>query len=179
MKTTLIYAGLFLASLLIATEIVLLLIPHDTEQAGARTESKPKLAEPPVSLVAKADSSAPGHDSPSIAPKDTLKSIEAAKSQGLRDSLELLMGQLATERKKVTALSEQVTADTARPDTATSKEKKVVAKLLEAMDAQGAARILHQLDDKEVKEILFAVKKRQAGKILSSLDPERAARIIR
>ena len=91
----------------------------------------------------------------------------------------MLEAQLAAERKKVSALSEQHMPDTTRTDTSGTKERKVVAKLLEAMDAQGAAKILHKLDDKEIKEILFAVKKRQAGKILGSLDPEQAARIIK
>ena len=179
MKPTLIYAGLSLASLLVAAEIVLLVVPHGSEQPGPKTESRAALGTPRDSLVAKADSVAPMHDSLAITSKDTLKNAGVTKTQGLRDTLELLMTQLAAERKKVSLLSVQTKPDTARPDTATSRQMKVVAKLLEAMDAQGAAKILHQLDDKEVKEILFAVKKRQAGKILSSLDPERAARIIR
>ena len=179
MKSNIVYAGLFLGSLLVAMEIVLLVVQHAPEQTELKTESTTATAAPPDSLAARVDRKVSKHDSLTTTSKDTVRVHEVVDSKGLRDSLALLEAQLAMEQKKVRALSSQVAADTSRSDTASTKEKKVVAKLLEAMDAQGAAKILHKLDDKEVKEILFAVKKRQAGKILGSFDPERAARIIR
>jgi len=185
MKSTLLYTGLFLASLLTAAEIVLLVVPHNADRAGSPGTTAPARPESRKdSLVAKIDTAVSKRDTVTVSAKDTLARTQTkhegiAEAKGLRDSLELLRGQLAAEQNKVVAMEAKSAADTAHADSSAARERKVVAKLLEAMDAQGAAKILHTLDDKEVKEILFAVKKRQAGKILSSLDPERAARIIR
>jgi flagellar motility protein MotE (MotC chaperone) len=64
-------------------------------------------------------------------------------------------------------------------DSARLKEQKTIAKLLESMSPEDAAKILQKMDDKQVKAILFSVKKRQAGKILASLEPQRVARMMR
>jgi flagellar motility protein MotE (MotC chaperone) len=113
-----------------------------------------------------------------VVARDTAKE-EPVASMELQDSIALLNSKLELERQKVASMVERATVDTTRKETEGSKDMKTMAKLLDAMDAQGAARILHNLDDKQVKEILLTVKKRQAGKILGSLDPERAARIMR
>jgi flagellar motility protein MotE (MotC chaperone) len=56
---------------------------------------------------------------------------------------------------------------------------KVQVKMLEAMGAEGAAKIMSTMNDKEVKAILQKLKKRTAAKILVSFDPNRAARLLR
>jgi flagellar motility protein MotE (MotC chaperone) len=175
----LIYVGMFVASLLVAIEVVLLLVPHNQEQTAPMVE--PRHNDKPLSrdsLVSRIDSMISVHDSVAVAAGDAVKRRPVA-STGLQDSLALLNTQLTLEKQKVASLTERTTVDTTHREPAESRDMKTMAKLLDAMDAQGAAKILHNLDDKQVKEILLTVKKRQAGKILSSLDPERAARIMR
>ena len=79
----------------------------------------------------------------------------------------------------VSAVRSKDTTASAPSDSARAKDQKAFAKVLEAMQAENAARILKDLPDDEVKRILLNIKKRQAAKILASLDPERAARIMR
>ncbi len=56
---------------------------------------------------------------------------------------------------------------------------KTQAQMLEAMGADGAAKVMSTMNDKEVKAILPKLKKRTAAKILVSFDPNRAARLLR
>jgi flagellar motility protein MotE (MotC chaperone) len=179
MKAPLIYAAMFLGSLLVALEVVLLIVPHDSERTadpGVATVKEEKPAKD--SLVAHIDSIGATHESVTVQPGDTAKAGGVA-SKEMHDSTDYLKAQLDLERKKVAALSDRAKVDTTAKSTERTKDMKTVAKLLDAMDAQGAARILQNMDDKQVKEVLLAVKKRQAGKILGSFDPERAARIMR
>jgi flagellar motility protein MotE (MotC chaperone) len=179
MKPMLIYAGMFVASLLVAIEIVLLLVPHDQERTVvALVPSHTGKGVPKASRVLRIDSTTTSRDSVAVATRDTVKK-EPPASIGLQDSIAHLNATLKLERQKVASLTERAVGDTTRHELVGSKDMKIMAKLLDAMDAQGAAKILQNLEDKHVKEILLTVKKRQAGKILSSLDPERAARIMR
>jgi flagellar motility protein MotE (MotC chaperone) len=179
MKPMIIYAGLFVAGLLIATEAVLLLVPHNTQQkaegttpgdhAGKLDTTKAKAD----TLVASADSvKKVGGDSTRV---DTMVHPAVARAAVQESKTEPMKETPPLETAKHTPAA----ADTARPATPARTDPKVIAKLIDMMDAQGAAKILRNMDDKDVKEILLAVKKKQAGKILSVLDPERAARIMR
>lgn len=67
----------------------------------------------------------------------------------------------------------------AESDSAASAQRKAMARLFDGMRPENAARILKDIDDDQVKQILLTVKKRQAAKILAALDPDRAARILR
>jgi flagellar motility protein MotE (MotC chaperone) len=51
--------------------------------------------------------------------------------------------------------------------------------MLEAMQPESAARVLRDMPDEDVKNLLLNVKRKQAAKILSALDPDRAAKIMR
>jgi flagellar motility protein MotE (MotC chaperone) len=178
MKNLVISIVLFVVSLVIATEIVLLLVPGKT-------------APPPRREAANVDSSAVKQgkprettresappEVPAVAAKDDSAAVHEAESGALRDSLARLRASLEAERQKPATAAPPV-VDSARVQPAAAKENKTMAKLLDAMDAQGAARILNNMNDGEVKAVLLSVKKRQAGKILGSMDPERAARIMR
>ena len=109
--------------------------------------------------------------------------------QQLKDSLQTLVLALEGEKQKVgRATTPQPLVVGQHPDTlgvavppesARATERKSMAKVLESMQAENAARILKDLTDSEVKEILLVVKKRQAAKILTALEPDRAARIMR
>jgi flagellar motility protein MotE (MotC chaperone) len=179
MKTKLIYAGLFLASLLVSTELVLVLVPRQRASDAKTTVGKQEKIASRQDTVAAQSTIAPSvHDSTRLAVADTIRK-QPVETGALRDSVKLLSTKLAAAQDRVASLMSIPPADTTHPDTTRMKERKAMAKLVDAMDAQGAAKILRNMDDNEVKEILLAVKKRQAGKILSSLDPERAARIMR
>lgn len=175
MKSKLIYAGLFLASTIVAIELVLLFAPHAQEP--------PK--ESPKAIIAKdsvavKDSTVNISSVASIQPDstDSLTS-KAANTPTLHDSLKVLEKQLEEQRRLVASLQTQVIQDTLKKDSTKTSGTKNLAKLLESMEAQGAAKILRNMNDDEVKQIITYMKKRQAGKVLSSLDPERVARIMR
>jgi hypothetical protein len=112
------------------------------------------------------------------------------ENQQLRDSLRALAATLASEKGKpgqpetpaaspVQATGGDSLRATVKPEPAKSAERNSMAKVLESMQAENAARILRDMSDSEVKEILLVVKKRQAAKILAALEPDRAARIMR
>jgi len=171
------YAMLFIGAMLVAAEVVLLVVPHHSEEVAAKVASNiPQAGKDSTGI--KADSIPPARNTIATVPKDTSKNAPP-RPTGVRDSVAILRTQLEVERQKVAALGERIVPDTTRQDTTGIKERKTMAKLIDAMDALGAAKILRNMDDKEVKEILLSVKKRQAGKILGSLDPERAARIMK
>lgn len=64
-------------------------------------------------------------------------------------------------------------------DTLRTQRRKSMAKVLEEMKPDQAAKILRNIPDEELRELMLILKKRQAAKILGSLDPERVARILR
>lgn len=135
--------------------------------------------------LALADSSRKA-DSTRTGGADSLKPPLADASR-LSDSIRTLQARLAEQEKTIAGLTEktaraQKSDSSAKPvlsDSARAKESKSFAKMLEAMPAEQAVRILKGLDDREVKAVLLTVKKRQAAKILSALDPDRAARMMR
>jgi hypothetical protein len=65
------------------------------------------------------------------------------------------------------------------PDTLTETERKKMVQIFEAMEAESAARILLNMSDAAVKQVLTTMKKRQSAKILAALQPEQAARILK
>jgi len=60
-----------------------------------------------------------------------------------------------------------------------TQEMQTMAKMLESMSPEDAARILQSTTDKEVREAILLVNRRQAARIMSLLDPDRAARIMK
>jgi flagellar motility protein MotE (MotC chaperone) len=95
----------------------------------------------------------------------------------------LLVVQLSSKAKvlesQVDSLKLQLQGTTAKVDTAAKQDWKSTAKLIESMSAEEACKILKEMNDTDVKQVLGKVKKRQAGKILAALDPSRAAKLLR
>jgi len=89
-----------------------------------------------------------------------------------RDSIKALMQTLAQLRERFSKPA------TERVDTLSEVEAKTMAQIFEAMEPSNAARILNNMDDYAVKQVLTRMKKRQSAKILSALDPQQAARIL-
>jgi len=188
MKAALQYIVVFGGSLLIVVAL-----------AAAAFLAKPDIFNPVVhpgqGQQAKIDSAArpPGarFDRPTLADLMGIDSLVLVRHevQQLRDSLRTLELALEGEKQKAgRAATPQPVVAGEHPDTpgvavpqdpARATERKSMAKVLESMQAENAARILKDLSDSEVKEILLVVKKRQAAKILAALEPDRAARIMR
>lgn len=171
------YAALFFGALVVAAEVVLLLVPQHTEEGTVKVAASVTTGGKD-SVMARTGGSNAVDNASLTGQQDTSQHAPPAASV-MHDSVAFLRKQLESERQKVTALGSRMVQDTTRHGAPESNEIKTMAKLIDAMDALGAAKILRNLDDKEVKEILLSVKKRQAGKILGSLDPERAARIMK
>jgi hypothetical protein len=66
-----------------------------------------------------------------------------------------------------------------RADSIRKSDLRTMAKVMESMEPESAAKILRDLPDSDVKDIVFRVKTRQAARILSAIEPERAARLIK
>ncbi len=104
----------------------------------------------------------------------------------MRDSVRTLLAALERERTKSqpapAAPALQRAAESQQPqqpDTAAVKLLKARAKMLEAMPAEDAAKIVSKLSDDETRALLRFVKARQAAKILAAIEPERASRMFR
>jgi flagellar motility protein MotE (MotC chaperone) len=65
------------------------------------------------------------------------------------------------------------------PDTLTESERKKMVQIFESMEPENAARILLNMSDAAVKQVLTTMKKRQSAKILAVLEPAQAARILK
>ena len=95
----------------------------------------------------------------------------------------ILVAQLSTKAKvlesQVDSLKRQLVSAKPKPDTTAQQDWKSTAKLIESMSAEEAVKILKEMNDSDVKQVLGKVKKRQAGKILAALDPVRAAKLLR
>jgi hypothetical protein len=67
----------------------------------------------------------------------------------------------------------------ARTDSLSESELKRMVQIFESMDAENAAKILLNMDDFAIRQVLTSMKKRQSAKILSVLEPQQAARILK
>ena len=188
MKAALQYIVVFGGSLLIVVALVAVAFL-------AKPDIFNPVLHPGQGQQAKVDSAASPHaarfDRPTLADLMGVDSLVLFRHevQQLKDSLQTLVLALEGEKQKVgRATTPQPLVVGQHPDTlgvavppesARATERKSMAKVLESMQAENAARILKDLTDSEVKEILLVVKKRQAAKILTALEPDRAARIMR
>ncbi len=150
-------------------------VPADSLSVTASTKAAQAPAKPAEIDTAK-----------SPAPEDLRTDSLHAEPQlatGAADSTTLA---LVSKRTESAALAETVrtTMDSsltviAGADSVQAEQRKSMAKVLEAMDPESAARILSDFPDGDVKQIILTIKRRQAAKILAALDPNRAARIMR
>jgi flagellar motility protein MotE (MotC chaperone) len=95
----------------------------------------------------------------------------------------VLVAQLSSKAKRlesqVDSLKQQLHGGKPKVDTTAQQDWKSTAKLIESMSAEEACKILKEMTDPDVKQVLGKIKKRQAGKILAILDPARAAKLLR
>ncbi len=157
------------------------IVPMETvSQASGETADSSKVS--PGSLVAHRGAESSGIALSSEQKKDT-NSVRQQKLQGApasnalsvsaeRDSIKALMQTLAQLRERFTKSA------TERLDTLSEVEAKTMAQIFEAMEPSNAARILNNMDDHAVKQVLTRMKRRQSARVLSALDPQQAARIL-
>jgi len=179
--------GTLVASLAIIAGIYFLrpqllgVVPKSPQTVAVRDSGAVKSPLAPPAVAQKSDSTGGKSDSTVHGPSAPLKGDAAAF---LADSIRSLMSRIDDQQKTIARLTAKGAQADSLPkvtvsDSARAKDSKSFAKMLEAMPAEQAVRILKGLDDREVRAVLLAVKKRQASKILSALDPERAARMMR
>ena len=158
----------------------------------------------PDLLKGTATAAAPDSLSRAVAPKfirefagptlDELTFTEKSRTDSvaiLRDSLGVLTRKLLAEAKKLSDLEKTISQKDSIPartpgqpaaqtqDASKATNAKSRAKVLEAMPAADAARILAGLTDEETKELLQFIKARQAAKIMAAIQPDRASRLFR
>jgi hypothetical protein len=184
MKTLIPYIVLFLGTLLTATLIVVAVMAFAPGLFGPTTEAAPEGPPAPVDIALMYG--------PTPADLHGVDSLALARSAvvRLRDSLDRYAAALAAERARADSLQGRAgdvpgAGGTAAAETTAAtpvsrvQERKSVAKMLEAMQPESAARVLRDMPDEDVKNLLLNVKRKQAAKILSALDPDRAAKIMR
>jgi len=160
--------------------------PKASQALVQKDSSASKSPGSPATAMQKSDSTNQKSDSTAhgAPPQATANRDDASR---LSDSIRTLMSRIDEQERTIAGLTQKKpdgrqsdsTAKASGADGARAKDSKSFAKMLEAMPAEQAVRILKGLDDSEVKAVLLGVKKRQAAKILSALDPDRAARMMR
>ena len=176
MKNTLIIVGGSVASFL-----VLLLV------GVGLLYMKPDLfVQSPAGAKAVVDSVKANVNTPAKSAHDSSQVVSAAKTTEMNPQAKpdtLLVSQLTEKTRSlesiVDSLKRNNKVEKAKADSVAQPDWKTTAKLIEAMNAEEAGKILKQMSDSEVKQVITKVKKKQAGKILANLDPDRAARILR
>jgi flagellar motility protein MotE (MotC chaperone) len=110
---------------------------------------------------------------------DTAASAPARQSVPANpDSASSLWKELQNTRQELLQLTAQLEAERRQSDSLRTI-RTAAAKLINAMNAEDAARVLGNVTDAEARDILLMISTRHAGKILSALDPGRAATILR
>ncbi len=110
--------------------------------------------------------------------KDTI-AVRDWVIETLRESVKEIEEELRTERQHNTRLISDNETLRAQLQEKMTEEMQTMAKMLESMSPEDAARILQSTTDKEVREAILLVNRRQAARIMSLLDPDRAARIMK
>ncbi len=112
---------------------------------------------------------------------NTLKHMLAAKNDSISakdDSIQILNKSLTQLQQKSADASSVIAQLQSQVDSWKNERRKDLASAYNDMDAAAAARIMKNLDDRDVIFILSSVQKKQAGKILGQLDPGRAAKLM-
>ena len=110
--------------------------------------------------------------------KDTI-AVRDWVIETLRESIKEIEEELRIERQQNKHLISDNETLRAQLQEKMTQEMQTMAKMLESMSPEDAARILQSTTDKEVREAILLVNRRQAARIMSLLDPDRAARIMK
>lgn len=187
-KKPLLFVGVFLVGFLLTAGLNYLqlkssYVPPAEAPSEAGEEKKPVLSidlgreeEPADSAMAEI----PAGESPAEAPAaDTTSKMDSLQlaireltaAARMKDSLLQSMRMELDQSKK--AVPKKVTL----PDSTDLKKPVKLAKIVENMPADEAAKMLEPLADDIVIDILLRIKQRQAAKIMAALPPARAAKL--
>ena len=111
----------------------------------------------------------------------TLKKMLAAKNDTIAvrdDSIRSLSRSLSQLQMKTSDASSMIAQLQSEVNSWKSKKKADLASAYNDMDPAIAAKIMTNLDDRDIIFILSTIQKKQAGKILGDLDPTRAAKLM-
>ncbi len=111
----------------------------------------------------------------------TLKAMLADKNDSLMvksDSIQSLNGEVSQLQRKYSDASNMVSQLQSQVNSWNSQRRKDLASAYNDMDPTAAAKIMNNLDDRDIIFILSSVQKKQAGKILGQLSPDRAAKLM-
>lgn len=111
----------------------------------------------------------------------TLKHILAVKNDSLtiyRDSLKNLADQLIQLQKRNSDANNVIAQLQSQANDLNNQRRKELAAAYNDMDPAAAAKILSQMNDRDIIFILSNVQKKQVARILSSIDPARAAKLM-
>ncbi len=151
----------------------------DSESSSGTLKPTVKLPPEASSLVAQAQPSDSTNGSNETV--NTLKAMLAEKNDSIsvkNDSIQQLSSSLAQLQKKNADASIVITQLQSQVDSWNSQRRKDMAGAYNEMDASSAAKIMRNLDDRDVIFVLSSVQKKQAAKILGQLDPTRAAKLM-
>ena len=112
---------------------------------------------------------------------NTLKSMLAEKNDSIsvkNDSIQQLNSTLAQLQKKNSDANTVIAQLQSQVNSWNSERRKELAGAYGDMDPATVAKIMKNLDDRDIIFILSSVQKKQASKILGGLDPERAAKLM-
>lgn len=112
---------------------------------------------------------------------NTLKTILAEKNDSIsakNDSIQQLNSTIAQLQKKSSDANNVIAQLQSQVNSWNSERRKELAGAYNEMDAPTVAKIMKNLDDRDILFILSSVQKKQAAKILGDLDPARAAKLM-
>lgn len=114
--------------------------------------------------------------------KDSVQTQTVVKKDSIaivwEDTAKTMRLQMMAQQKRIAELEQKKILQAAATDSAKQHRRAQFTKLVEAMNAEEAAKVLANMKDEDVKAILLNVKARQASKILGMLEPRRAARLM-
>ncbi|HUI29753.1 MAG TPA: hypothetical protein VLX91_06015 [Candidatus Acidoferrales bacterium] len=112
---------------------------------------------------------------------NTLKTMLAEKNDSISmrdDSIRQLNSVVSQLQRKNTDDNVVITQLQGQVNSWNSERRKELAGAYSDMDPAAVAKIMRNLDDKDIIFILSSVQKKQAAKILGELDPARAAKLM-
>jgi flagellar motility protein MotE (MotC chaperone) len=109
----------------------------------------------------------------SIAREDSTRAVIEGLEARIREGDQLL----AEAIRELTRVKKLIKAQVAEEDSLNLKRSVKLAKIVESMPPEEAAKMLESLDDLMVLDVLMRLKQRQAAKIMAEFSAQRAARL--
>ncbi|MCX6138829.1 MAG: hypothetical protein NTV54_15220 [Ignavibacteriales bacterium] len=184
MKSKMAYVLVFVGTLVLSEVImmVLAMVKPEIFQKSATT-----VAPTPTAALSHKDSTHVEKVDSLMTPEAMVEKHDEANMQTLElaqksDSVSLLLSKLKISEKRIADLESRIPGEIKKSqagDSTSTKDRKMLVKMLESMSPENAARIIESFRDTDAREILMGIKSRQAGKILSAMNIDRASKLMR